>query len=111
MTIKTKDVERLMKQCQIGVGGKDALNKAHNIMADCYGTLGALARERDQLQAELAKYRDAPVVAWKIAFKAANTPDGFLTIHYHGTNAITDYRQIDPNATVEQLIVKPGEMG
>lgn len=63
-TIKTEDVERLMKQCQIGVGGKDALNKAHNIMADCYGTLGALARERDQLQAELAKYRDAPVVAY-----------------------------------------------
>lgn len=69
----------------------------------------SLLAENERLKAELAKYRDAPVAAWKIAFKAANTPDGFLTIHYHGTNAITDYRQIDPNATVEQLIVKPGE--
>ncbi|MDH4201089.1 MAG: hypothetical protein OEV66_12030 [Spirochaetia bacterium] len=47
--VKTEDAERLMKQCQIGVGGRDALDKAHNIMADCYGTIGALVEERDAL--------------------------------------------------------------
>lgn len=93
MTIKTKDIERLMKQCQIGVGGKDALNKAHNIMADCYGTLGALARERDQLQAELSKYRDAPVVAVKLTWGGLELKDVYSTL---------------PKGT--QLIVKPGEM-
>lgn len=92
MTIKTKDVEILMKQCQIGVGGKDALNKAHNIMADCFGTLGALARERDQLQAELAKYRDAPVVAVKLTWGGLELNDVYSTL---------------PKGT--QLIVKPGE--
>lgn len=91
MIIKTEEVERLMKQCQIGVGGKDALNKAHNIMADCYGTLGALARERDQLQAELAKYRDAPVIAYL-------DKDGIVW---------KDVEQVVEGD--EPLIVKPGE--
>jgi hypothetical protein len=36
------EVERLMKRCQIGVGGRSALDDAHSIMADCYGTLGLL---------------------------------------------------------------------
>lgn len=36
------EVEALMKRCQIGVGGRDALETAHEIMADCYGTLGLL---------------------------------------------------------------------
>jgi hypothetical protein len=31
-----------MKRCQIGVGGRNALDNAHEIMADCYGTLGLL---------------------------------------------------------------------
>lgn len=35
-------VERLMKRCQIGVGGRNALDDAHSIMAECYGTIGAL---------------------------------------------------------------------
>lgn len=37
-----EEVERLMKRCQIGVGGRNALDNAHSIMADCYGTLGLL---------------------------------------------------------------------
>lgn len=45
----TEEVERLMKRCQIGVGGRNALDTAHDIMAECYGTLGALAQERDRL--------------------------------------------------------------
>jgi hypothetical protein len=48
-TVKTEDAERLMKRCQIGVGGKNALDTAHDIMAECYGTLGALVQERDSL--------------------------------------------------------------
>lgn len=47
--IKTEDAERLMKRCQIGVGGRDALGTAHDIMAQCYGTIGALVQERDRL--------------------------------------------------------------
>lgn len=39
-----------MKRCQIGVGGRNALDNAHDIMAECYGTLGALAQERDRLR-------------------------------------------------------------
>ena len=54
--------------------------------------------EYNRLAAELAKYRDVPVVAWEITFQSPDTP-----------NAIADYLQIDSSATVEQLIVKPGE--
>lgn len=36
------EVERLMKRCQIGVGGRNALHDAHDIMAECYGMLGLL---------------------------------------------------------------------
>ena len=67
------EVEALMKRCQIGVGGRHALDNAHSIMADCYGTLGALAiglernsdviqrlwRERDDLRAAATKARAA----------------------------------------------------
>ena len=49
MGTTTEDVERLMKRCQIGVGGRNALDTAHDIMAECYGTLGALVQERDSL--------------------------------------------------------------
>jgi hypothetical protein len=49
MGTTTKAVERLMKRCQIGVGGPNAIDTAHDIMAECYGTLGALVQERDRL--------------------------------------------------------------
>lgn len=48
-TVSTEDVQALMKKCQIGVGGPGALDKAHDILAKCYGTLGALVQERDRL--------------------------------------------------------------
>lgn len=32
--------ERAMKACQVGVSGRGALDLAHQIMADCYGTIG-----------------------------------------------------------------------
>lgn len=41
--------------------------------------------------------------AWRIRFRSPDTPDGFSTTHYHGTNAIADYRQIDPSAVSERL--------
>lgn len=47
------DVEALMKRCQIGVGGRDALDAAHSIMAECYGTLGRQQAEIDRLHALL----------------------------------------------------------
>lgn len=52
MNVNTKDAERLMKRCQIGVGGRNALEAAHDIMAECYGTIGALVQERDRLLAK-----------------------------------------------------------
>ena len=42
-------VDALMKRCQIGVGGRDALEDAHDVMAECYGTLGALMLEVERL--------------------------------------------------------------
>ena len=49
MIVKTEYAMRLMKRCQIGVGGRNALEEAHSIMADCYGTIGSLVSERDEL--------------------------------------------------------------
>jgi len=48
-------VDALMKRCQIGVGGRHALDNAHSIMAECYGTLGALMLEIERLR-EAAEY-------------------------------------------------------
>lgn len=50
-------VEALMKRCQIGVGGRHALDNAHDIMAECYGTLGLLMLCLEQEQAESAALR------------------------------------------------------
>ena len=49
MIVKTEYAMHLMKRCQIGVGGHNALQEAHSIMADCYGTIGSLVSERDRL--------------------------------------------------------------
>lgn len=53
MPIDRESVERLMKRCQIGVGGRNALDTAHDIMAECYGTLGALIAENERLRAAM----------------------------------------------------------
>ncbi len=50
-------VEQLMKRCQIGVGGRNAIDDAHSIMAECYGTLGALLAEIEKLRAELFEWQ------------------------------------------------------
>ena len=49
-----QEVDALMKRCQRGVGGRDALDDAHNIMAECYGTLGALMLGIELLEARLS---------------------------------------------------------
>jgi len=50
MTPTRREVDALMKRCQIGVGGRNALDNAHSIMADCYGTLGALMLRVEELE-------------------------------------------------------------
>lgn len=47
--VKTDEAEKLMKRCQIGFRGRNALDDAHNLLAECYGTIGALVQERDRL--------------------------------------------------------------
>lgn len=49
------EVDALMKRCQRGVGGRNALDEAHDIMAECYGTLGRLESERDALRQQRDK--------------------------------------------------------
>lgn len=43
------EISRLMKRCQVGFGGRDALEQAHDCLADCYGALGRLAAQRETL--------------------------------------------------------------
>lgn len=50
-------VDRLMKRCQIGVGPRQ-MGEAHDIMAECYGTLGRQQIEIEQLRAALLAARD-----------------------------------------------------
>ncbi len=46
-------VAALMKRCQAGVGGRRALDDAHDIMAECYGTLGRQQIELERLRARV----------------------------------------------------------
>jgi hypothetical protein len=45
-----------MKRCQIGVGGRHALDDAHDIMSECYGALGAMMSEIEELRIEIRGY-------------------------------------------------------
>ena len=60
MTPTRAEVDALMKRCQIGVGGRHALDNAHSIMAECYGTLGALMLEVERLNRHIAAGRSDP---------------------------------------------------
>ncbi len=55
MPVDLQKVQALMKRCQVGVGGRNALHGAHDIMAECYGTLGALQHEVERLRALAAE--------------------------------------------------------
>ena len=58
MTPTRREVDALMKRCQIGVGGRNALDDAHSIMARCYGTLGALMLRVEELERGLSCPRE-----------------------------------------------------
>ena len=50
MTEITRErIDNLMKRCQIGVGPRQ-MNEAHDIMAECYGTLGAMMIEIERMR-------------------------------------------------------------
>lgn len=51
------DVDRLMKCCQTGVGGR---NDAHDILAECYGALDRQQAEIDRLKTALRAISEAP---------------------------------------------------
>jgi hypothetical protein len=72
-TVKTSDAERLMKACQIGVGGRGALDKAHDIMAACYGTIGSLVAERDRLLQEVTRMRRGEAICTKCGHRQNDT--------------------------------------
>ena len=51
--------QALMQNCQRGVPGKgQAIEAANNLLADCYGTLGALLAEVEKLTKENANLRE-----------------------------------------------------
>lgn len=52
-------LDRLIKRCQIGVGGRNALHDAHDIMAECYGALGKLRAENERLRIRVESLRGA----------------------------------------------------
>ena len=53
-TVTTESANAVMKRCQIGTTSYD---KANDLHAACYGTIGALVQERDQLLIELQEMR------------------------------------------------------
>ena len=61
--ITRERIDELMKRCQVGVGvgGLRALDKAHDIMAECYGTLGAMMSEIEALRSEIRGLAQAMV--------------------------------------------------
>jgi len=66
--INPEQVRALMKRCQIGVGGRNALDDAHSIMAECYGTLGALLAERPEVAFRLgAEAMRSHIAAWAMS--------------------------------------------
>lgn len=67
--IPTTAAEALMRRCQRGVGGPGALDRAHDILADCYGTLGALVQERDHL-------RRGEAICGKCGLRHGGEPNG-----------------------------------
>ena len=42
------NIDTLMKRCQTGCGGPGALNNANDLLAECYGALGALRDDAER---------------------------------------------------------------
>ena len=49
--MKRDEVERLQKRCQIGCRN---LNDANNLLAECYGAIGALLEEIEDLNIRIS---------------------------------------------------------
>jgi hypothetical protein len=47
---KLLNAEKLMKKCRTGVSGRNAVNVANNILAECYGMIGILLAEIKRLK-------------------------------------------------------------
>lgn len=63
------EVEALMKRCQIGFTVRQ-WDEAHSVLADCYGTLGALMLEVERLRGALEKLQ-----AWADAYPLTAFPE------------------------------------
>ena len=50
-----EEAEKLMKKCQIGVGGHNVYQDCHDLLAECYGAIGALDCEIRRLRDALKK--------------------------------------------------------
>ncbi len=82
-----------MKRCQAGCGGARALDDAHALLAECYGTLGALAKDRDSWADQADdRARDAVdlVTAWRERYMAALQEADTLLGH---DDAHTEWRE------------------
>lgn len=116
----SSEVSNLMKRCQRGVGGRNALDEAHNIMAECYGMLGRLEAERDAARAQLAAIQGVmgEVVelkrpgAWKLFSK--HYREGFNEAeaqHQRITAAMAaELEQLRKDAGAEMFLTLSGEL-
>ena len=111
------EVEWLMKRCQRGVGGRDALDDAHSIMADCYGTLGLLLSEVERLDKllntpELRDFSRAVVLEaahqrerWGVDHDAGKEPeDWFWLLGYLGGKALAAQRLANTEKALHHTI-------
>ncbi|WP_110970852.1 hypothetical protein [Pseudomonas huaxiensis] len=55
MTIDKAHYDRILKRCQVGLVGRSpaVVDEANNLLAECYGGIGALLAEIDKLKASL----------------------------------------------------------
>ena len=77
------DTQRLMKRCQVGVGGRNALDEAHSIMAECYGTLGRLSGALEDLELHATRgiapgWVGVPEVEWDAVMTPNAKAQGLL---------------------------------
>jgi hypothetical protein len=56
--VTTEEAKQVMKRCQVGTRNHDEANALH---AECYGTIGALAQERDMLLHRLQERSSHPL--------------------------------------------------
>ena len=67
----SEKIDKLMKRCQIGCGGRNALDDCHDILAECYGTLGAMGIKYDRLLVLATKHCPREHHDWQEILKIA----------------------------------------